>query len=70
MDKIKFDVWRITDDMCRITAHDIRTDIRKLSDGAVICDITTLLDEMTSIIEKTAVIGYKVVFDVIDGRIK
>lgn len=62
MEKITFDIWKLSDDMCRIVAHDIRTDIRKLSDGGCIGDIETLLAEMERIRDEASVIGYEVVF--------
>lgn len=68
MEKITVDVWIIAGDMCKIIVYDIRTDIRKLSDGGIICDIKTLLDEMNRIKDEASVLGYNAVFDVIDGR--
>ena len=35
MEKIVFNILMHSDNMCRIVALDIRTDIRKLSDGGL-----------------------------------
>lgn len=62
MEKVTFDIRRLRDDVCRIVAYDIRTDIRKLSDGGCIGDIETLLSEMERIRDEASIMGYEVVF--------
>lgn len=60
--EITFDIIKLSDDMCRIVARDIRTVIRKLSDGGCICNIEVLLDEMERIENEASAMGYEVVF--------
>lgn len=68
MERVIFDIWIIDTNMCRIVAHDIRTEIRKLSDGGCICDIATLFDEMDRIKDEMSTLGYNAVFDIIYKR--
>lgn len=49
METIKFYIWRIGKDMCRITSGNVLTEVRKLTDGACICDMGCLMDELTRI---------------------
>lgn len=67
MDTIKFIIQR-SNTMCRITARDIRTDIRNLSDGGCISDMEILLDEMENIKQKAKEMGFNVVFEIEDFR--
>lgn len=67
MDTIKFMIQR-SSTMCRIVARDIRTDIRKLSDGGCIGDMEILLDEMENIKQKAKEMGFNVVFEIEDFR--
>ncbi len=49
METIKFLINRVSGDMCRITSRDIRSEYRKIADGACICDMITMLDYMQKI---------------------
>ena len=49
MEQITFVIWKSAGDMCRIEARDIRKNIRQVSDGGGICDLETLLYEMSRI---------------------
>lgn len=62
MEKIVFNILMHSDNMCRIVARDIRTDIRKLSDGGCISDYNILISEMVHITNKAYNIGYEAVF--------
>lgn len=68
MEKIIFTIHHCNDDMCRIVAKNIKTDIRKLSDEACICDMDGLLDEMERIKADAEAIGYEVLFEIEDFR--
>lgn len=63
METIKFIIWN-HNTYCRIDTSDIRTDIRKLSDGACICSFDCLLAEMSRIKRETKAMGYNVVFEI------
>lgn len=62
MEKITFDIWKLSHDTCRIDTQDIRTDIRKISGGNCIDDIETLFAEMERIRDEASIMGYEVVF--------
>lgn len=68
MERVIFDIWVIDTDMCRIVANSCNSEIRKLSDGGCICDITTLFDEMDRIKDEMSMLGYNAVFDIIYKR--
>lgn len=69
METIKFWIKRVSNDMCRIVARDIRSEYRKIADGACICDMATMLNYMETI-EATVMMKYgnEVVFEYIDNR--
>lgn len=62
MEKIVFNILMHSDHMCRIVARDIRTDIRKLSDGGCISSYDVLISEMNHITNKASDMGYEAVF--------
>ena len=66
MEKITFVVWKLADDMCRIEARDIRKNIRQVSDGGCICDLETLLYEMSRTKHEIHSMGYDVVFELVN----
>ena len=63
MEKIVFNILMHSDNMCRIVARDIRTDIRKLSDGGFISSYDVLISEMNHITNKVSDMGYEAVFN-------
>lgn len=64
MNTIKFTIWRISNDICRITSSHGLTAIRKLSDGACISTLDGLLDEMSRIKREAKAMGYNVMFEI------
>ena len=49
MEKIKFTISKIGDDMCRIKAKDIRSIYKNISNGGCITSMDVLLSEMQHI---------------------
>lgn len=69
METIKFLINRVSDDMCRITSRDIRSEYRKIADGACICDMATMLGYMQAIqCEVMEKYGNNVIFEYVDMR--
>lgn len=64
MEKLTFTIQRLSNDMCRIVANDIRTDIKKIADGGCILSIEVLLDEMEHIKKDAKSIGFEAVFKI------
>lgn len=62
MEKIKFRIIKISDNMCRIEADDIRKIYRDIANGACICSLNIMLEEMEHISNEVARIGNKVIF--------
>ena len=53
-EKISFTIWNNRGGWFRITANDCRTEIRKLSDGACICDAEMLAEELNRLNKELA----------------
>lgn len=66
MEQITFVILKVADDMYRIEARDIRKNIRQVSDGGCICDLGTLLYEMSRIKHEIHSMGYDVVFELVN----
>lgn len=62
METIKFGIININNDMCRIETSDCRSIYRKISDGACICSIEILLEEMQYITNEIEKLGNKAIF--------
>ena len=62
METIKFRIIKVSDDMCRIEAKDIRSIYRKIADGGCICSLDVMLAEMERITNEVEKLGNKAVF--------
>lgn len=62
MEKIKFRIIKISDDMCRIEANDCRSIYRKIADGACICSLEVMLAEMEHITNEVEKLGNEATF--------
>lgn len=61
-EKIKFRIIKVSEDMCRIEPCDIRKIYRDITDGACICSLNIMLEEMEHISNEVEKAGNKVIF--------
>lgn len=62
MEQIKFNIIKVSDDMCRIETSDCRGIYRKIADGACICSLSIMLAEMEHISNEVEKLGNRAVF--------
>ena len=62
METIKYNIFNIGTDMCRIETSDCRSIYRKISDGACICSLSIMLLEMERITKEVEALGNEVIF--------
>lgn len=62
METIKFRIIKVSNNMCRIEANDCRTIYRKIADGACICSLDVMLEEMEHITNEVRKLGNNALF--------
>lgn len=62
METIKFRIIKVSNDMCRIEANDCRSIYRNIADGACICSLDVMLEEMEHITKKVENLGNNAIF--------
>ena len=46
---ITFTIWKLSNNMCRITANSCLSEVRAIADGGCICSFDVMLGEMSRI---------------------
>ena len=62
MEEIKFRIIKVSDNMCRIEACDIRKIYRDIADGACICSLNIMLAEIEHISNEVEKVGNRAIF--------
>lgn len=62
METIKCRIIKVDDNMCRITINDCRSIYRNISEGACICSMDVMLDQIEHITNEIKKLGGRAVF--------
>lgn len=62
METIKCRIIKVDDNMCRITISDCRSIYRNISEGACICSMDVMLDQIEHITNEIKKLGGRAVF--------